>query len=206
MRHFLSLLAGVAVAPLTWVLIALGQGGSSETIAAWVDAGRFNSANLIEPAVYLAIGGILLGLIATLRISPLGPLFAGLLLITPYVALFATPFRVRDAVPDNWRVFGDPLPLHLPLDNGTLFFLGSMLVIATFSAKRWRRWPTPVLLPPPPYQPLPPDRTDDAPTLTDWNPTGPPDNDAPTPNLGYPPPPPPPAATETPWSSPPRRD
>ena len=80
-------------------------------------------------------------MLATLRWSPLGPLVAGLLLMAPYVGMFIAPLRVRSAVPGGWRLFGDPLPLRLPLDNGTLFFLGLLLAMAAFSLQRWRRWP-----------------------------------------------------------------
>lgn len=141
MRHLWSLLLGLVAAPLVWVLVATGQDGSSRTVGNWVKTDTFNWANLIEPAVYLAAAGFLLGLVGMLRISPLGPLVAGLLLVTPYVAMFRAPFGVRDAVPDGWRLFGDPVPLDQPLDNGTLFLIGSMLLMATFSAQRWRRWP-----------------------------------------------------------------
>ncbi|MFC7544801.1 hypothetical protein [Plantactinospora sp. GCM10030261] len=141
MRHFWSFLAGLAAAPLSWVLIALGQDGSASTIARWADAGTYNVANLIEPAVYLAVAGIVLGLLGTLRFSPLGPLVAGLLLVAPYVGMFINPFGVRNQVPASWKVLGDPLPLRLPLDNGTLFMIGLLLVMATFSGQRWRRWP-----------------------------------------------------------------
>ncbi|BCJ64369.1 hypothetical protein [Polymorphospora rubra] len=196
MRHILSLLAGAVAAPLAWVLVALGQGASSRTVSAWFETDRFDGADLVQPAVYLGAGGIVLGLVATLRISPLGPLLAGLLLLIPYAALFVDPFAVRDAVPAGWRLFGDPVDLRQPLQNGTLLFLGGLLVMATFSAKRWRRWPQPVLLPPPanyPPQPAYGARSQDEPTL-DW-PTGPPDTDSRPPTLGYPydPPPPPPA-------------
>ncbi len=119
-RHLWSLIAGLVAAPVTWILMALGQSGSIETITRWAETGTFNTARLIEPAVYLAVAGIILGLIATLRISPAGPLAAGLLLVAPYAALFGSPLRVRSAVPGNWGLFGDPLPLRLPLDNGTL--------------------------------------------------------------------------------------
>jgi len=142
-RHLWSLLAGVAAAPLVWVLVALGQDGSTRTITTWAETSAFNTARLIEPAVYLGVAGILLGLLATLRFSPLGPTVAGLLLIAPYIGMFVSPLRVRSAVPGGWKVFGDPLPLRLPLDNGTLFFVGLLLVMAVFSVQRWRRWPRP---------------------------------------------------------------
>nr|WP_239127063.1 hypothetical protein [Asanoa siamensis] len=128
-------------APLVWILLALGQDGSTSTITTWAETSAFNTARLIEPAVYLGAAGIALGLLATLRWSPLGPLVAGLLLMAPYVGMFIAPLRVRSAVPGGWRLFGDPLPLRLPLDNGTLFFLGLVLAMAAFSLQRWRRWP-----------------------------------------------------------------
>ena len=95
MRHLWSFLAGLVVAPITWVLVTLGQDGSSRTVDRWVEIGTFNTANLIEPAVYLGVGGVLLGLLGTLRFSPLGPLVAGALLVTPYVGMFVAPFSVR---------------------------------------------------------------------------------------------------------------
>jgi hypothetical protein len=82
-RHFWSLVAGVVAAPIVWVLVALGQSDSTATIDRWAETSTFHTARLIEPAVYLAAAGIVLGLIATLRISPLGPAVAGLLLAAP---------------------------------------------------------------------------------------------------------------------------
>jgi hypothetical protein len=140
-RHLWSLLAGVVAAPVVWVLVALGQSGSAATIGRWAETDTFHTARLLEPAVYLAAAGIILGLIGTLRVSPLGPTVAGLLLATPYVLMFVEPLRTRSAVPGGWRLFGDQLPLRLPLDNGTLLLLGMLLVISVFSAQRWRRWP-----------------------------------------------------------------
>ncbi|WP_405094443.1 hypothetical protein [Micromonospora sp. NBC_01412] len=209
MRHLWSFLAGLVVAPVTWVLVTLGQDGSSRTITRWVEIGTFNTANLIEPAVYLAVAGILLGLLGTLRVSPLGPLVAGLLLVTPYVAMFIAPFEVRDIVPEGWKVLSDPLPLHLPVQNGTLFLLGVLLLMATASRQRWRRWPQPATAPA-----GKPDENNF--TLTDWPPPGNgpdrdsgPDRDGGPLTLGYPDqsaPEPLPRRTggESPWSAPPR--
>jgi hypothetical protein len=141
MRHLWSLLAGIVVAPLTWCLVALGQNGSQEQVGDWVSNRSWDSADLIEPAAYLAVAGILVGLLATLRISPVGPLVAGLLLVAAYVGLFIAPLDVRDAVPDDWELWDRHIPLRLPLDNGTLALIGVLLVMAVFSADRWRRRP-----------------------------------------------------------------
>ncbi|GIJ77958.1 hypothetical protein SAMN05443287_105324 [Micromonospora phaseoli] len=212
MRHLWSFLAGLVVVPVTWVLVALGQDGSASTVDRWVEIGTSNTANLIEPAVYLAVGGVVLGLLGTLRISPLGPLVAGLLLVTPYVGLFVTPFRVRERIPGGWKFLGDPLPLRLPVENGTLFLIGMLLLIATFSGQRWRRWPAPVAGP----VPVAADGPGVDSTAGDWPPaTSPAEPDTTPLSLGYPDPTP----TEplprrtgggSPWSAPPgnlpRRD
>jgi hypothetical protein len=119
----------------------MGQGGSTRAVEGWLEANRFETVDLIEPAAYLAAAAVLLGLVATLRISPLGALVAGLLLAGVYLGMFADPFAVRDAVPDDWKLFGDVIPLRLPLTNGTLLLIGVLLLMAVFSAQRWRAWP-----------------------------------------------------------------
>ncbi|WP_018221054.1 hypothetical protein [Salinispora pacifica] len=154
------------VAPVTWILVTLGQDGSARTVNRWMDIGQFNSANLIEPAVWLVVGGVLLGLLGTLRVSPIGPIVAGLLLATPYLGLALRPFAVRDRIPTDWEVLGDPLPLLLPLENGTLFLIGLLLLVAGFSGQRWRQWPTTKAEPKTAESPTPSDTP-----LDDWPPT-----------------------------------
>lgn len=226
MRHLWSLLSGVLAAPVIWVLVALGQDGSGRTVSRWAQIGTYNTANLIEAAVYLLVAGILLGLIGSLRVSPAGPLVAGLLLAAPYAGYFVDPFAVRDAVPTNWRLFGDPVPLLLPLDNGTTFLVGLGLLLAVFSKQRWRQWPAPLtgaaaqpggVTPDtspntaPPDAPAPAGVADETPTipLPQRTPTSSypsvTDQDVPAPSLGYPKPVPPPPRRdgESPWSAPP---
>jgi hypothetical protein len=141
MRHLWSFLGGIVAAPVTWLLIAFGQGQSTQTVERWLDRGTFDSVDLIQPAAYLAAAGVVLGLVATLRTSPLGPLVAGLLLAGVYAGMFADPFAVRDRVPDDWTLFGDHIPLRTPLTNGTLLLVGALLIMSVFSAQRWRTWP-----------------------------------------------------------------
>ncbi|WP_422773327.1 hypothetical protein ACN28C_10615 [Plantactinospora sp. WMMC1484] len=206
MRHLWSFLAGVVAAPLAWILIALGQDGSARTVTRWEELGTYNTANLIQGAVYLAVAGILLGLLGTLRLSPAGPLVAGLLLAAPYVGFFIDPFAVRDAVPANWSLFGDPLPLVQVLDNGTTFVIGALLLMATFSTQRWRRWPCPATAGSAPSA----SDVEEAPR-TDWSAlTNPPESDVRPPTLGYPEPdttpttPLPRREAGSPWAAPPR--
>jgi hypothetical protein len=199
-RHLWSLIAGVVAAPVAWILMALGQSGSSQTITRWAETDTFNTARLIEPAVYLGVAGIVLGLIATLRISPAGPLAAGVLLVAPYAGMFIEPLRVRSAVPGGWRLFGDPLALRGPLDNGTLALVGVLLLMAVFSLQRWRQWPAAVAAAPAPTA---------EPVYSDLFGPAPSDPDAEPPTLAYPPADQP-RTGGSPWASPPggayRRD
>ncbi|MCI4064356.1 hypothetical protein MRQ36_17825 [Micromonospora sp. R77] len=208
MRHLWSFLAGLVVAPVTWVLVTLGQDGSARTVHRWVELGTYSTPNLIEPAVYLGVAGILLGLLGTLRVSPLGPVVAGLLLITPYVGMFVAPFTVRDRIPDTWKVLGDPLPLRQPVENGTVFLIGVLLLMAAFSAQRWRRWPgRPTAEAELTSSDKPIENTF---SLTEWPPAGAEnERDSSPVSLGYPdqtPTEPLPRRTggESPWSAPPR--
>ncbi|MEH0933880.1 hypothetical protein [Micromonospora psammae] len=208
MRHLWSFLAGLVVAPITWVLVTLGQDGSGRTVNRWVEIGTYSTPNLIEPAVYLGVAGILLGLLGTLRISPLGPLVAGLLLITPYVGMFIAPFTVLDRIPNGWKVLGDPLPLREPVQDGTLFLIGLLLLMAVFSVQRWRPWPAPATTG---AELTPADDTtqENSFTLGDWPPAGGRSEQDTAPlSLGYPEPATEPlprrTESESPWSAPPR--
>ena len=55
MRHVGSLIAGMLIAPIAWLLIALGQQKSTETVAKWVERGAFDSADLTRSKVSIAV-------------------------------------------------------------------------------------------------------------------------------------------------------
>src|SRR5690348_18167429 len=84
MRHLGSLIAGILIAPVAWVLIALGQQKTTSTVTPWLGGGAFNTVDLIGPVAFVVAAGILIGLIGTLRLSPIGALVVGVV----YVALF----------------------------------------------------------------------------------------------------------------------
>jgi hypothetical protein len=144
MRHLWSFLAGIVAAPLAWLLLATGQHRSQVTVGDWDAAGAFNTAQLIGPVVFLVVAGVLLGLLGTLRWSPLGPLAAGLLFVLPTIFLFVNPFRTLDSISgeDGWTLLGQDFAPRLPVENGTLLVLGVLLLMAAFSSHRWRQWPT----------------------------------------------------------------
>ncbi len=143
MRHVWSLLAGLLVAPLTWFLLATGQYRAQATVDDWTLSGSFDTAQLVTPVIFLAVAGVLLGLLGTLRWSPLGPVVAGLLLLVPPVLMFVDPFAVHETLPAESRLLGQTLSWRAPVDDGTLLVIGALLFMSVFSARRWRRWPAP---------------------------------------------------------------
>lgn len=143
MRHLWSLLAGVVAAPLAWLCLAIGQYQSSRTVAEWNEENLFDTAELIGPAAFLVGAGVLLGLVGTLRWSPVGPLVAGLLFVVPTIFMFIDPFRTLDAfsVDQQRNLLEQDYQPWLPLESGTSLVLGMLLLVAVFSRQRWRRWP-----------------------------------------------------------------
>jgi hypothetical protein len=138
MRHLGSLLAALVVAPAAWVLLALGQDqiqptwDHRETLVAvppWP-----------EKAAFLAAAGLLIGLIASVRISPLGPLVAGVA-YAGYGTAALWRKDVYDVLPDTWTIAHRDASLHAPVLNGTAVVIGAVLLIAVISVRRWQRWP-----------------------------------------------------------------
>ena len=141
MRHLWSLLAGLVAAPLAWLLLAAGQHRSQEIVDGWTAANRFDTGELIGPGLFLLGAGVVLGLVATLRWSPVGPLVAGVLFLTPAVLMFIDPLWTLSRVQAQWELLGQDLALRAPAENGTLLVLGALLLMAVFSRRRWQRWP-----------------------------------------------------------------
>ena len=133
MRHLGSLLAALVVAPVAWVLLAFGQTqfvwGNGSALGSWP-----------ERALALAAAGLLLGLVATTRISPVGPLVVGVA-YTGYAVAALWRRGVHDAMPDPVTIAGRTADLHAPVDTGTAIVVGVLLLVAAVSIRRWQRWP-----------------------------------------------------------------
>jgi hypothetical protein len=71
MRHIGTVIAAVIVGPLAWILLAMGQDRSAQEFANARDSSAVDTNYIIRPMLLLAAAGILLGLIAVLRLSPL---------------------------------------------------------------------------------------------------------------------------------------
>jgi hypothetical protein len=127
MRHVWSLLAGLVIAPIVYLLMCLH-----------LDSGRFELVLAV-----LAAAGLLLGVLGSLRTSPVGPILVGLLFITPTVlretssSLFSKIFLGYES-----RFIGDvEIDWGQAAISAVLPVVGVMLLVAAVSAQRWKRWP-----------------------------------------------------------------
>jgi hypothetical protein len=131
MRHVWSLLSGIAVTAAIMALFAVDLSGYDR----WWILARLVGA------------GLLLGLVASLRTSPVGPIVAGLLMLTPVVLAFTAPSLYGDVFlqPDFVTVGGTRAGL-IVLDTAgeILAVAGATMIVAVVSRQRWLSWPKPV--------------------------------------------------------------
>jgi hypothetical protein len=156
MRHLSTLIAAVFIAPLAWVLLAFGESRSTQAF----ENASISGADFVRPAVCLAGAGLLLGLLATLRFSPLGAVVAGAAYAASYLALLVAPKGVLDLFSMNVSIAGRHADMTTPIKSGTTLLLGALMLVAVGSVARWRAWPSTVETPAPPkpVQTLPEDR------------------------------------------------
>ncbi|GAA4684238.1 hypothetical protein Prum_064970 [Phytohabitans rumicis] len=129
------MIAALVIAPLAWLLLAFGQERSIRALS------PEGTGDLVRPAVCLAAAGLLLGLLATLRFSPLGAFVAGLAYAGSYLAAVANPDGVLDAFPSSVTIAGRDADPTTPLRTGTALLLGALLLLGVVSVGRWRQWP-----------------------------------------------------------------
>lgn len=141
MRHIGTLIAAIVIGPLAWILIAFGQDRSAEAFAKAGSGGAFHTGDFVQPLIYLAVAGLLLGLIATLRYSPLGAVLAGAVYTASYVVLLFAPDGELDLFTGDLSVFGHTADPRTPIRTGTTLVIGALLLVAVASVSRWRRWP-----------------------------------------------------------------
>jgi hypothetical protein len=143
MRHLGTLIAALVMAPLAWLLVAFGQDRSAQAFAHAQSAGAFDTADFIRPVLVLGAAGLLLGLIATLRFSPLGAVVAGIGYAGCYTLLLVAPDGVLRLFRHHLSIAGRRADLSTPLRTGTALLIGALLVVGVASVGRWRRWPHP---------------------------------------------------------------
>jgi hypothetical protein len=143
MRHIGTLIAALFVAPLAWILIAFGQGRSLEALDTAQSTGVYSSGTLVHSFEMLAGAGLLIGLLATLRFSPLGAVVTGLAYTVSYLLLVVAPEGTLRLFGHGFSLAGRHIDLAVPVRSGTTLILGAVMLVAILSIGRWRRWPRP---------------------------------------------------------------
>jgi hypothetical protein len=143
LRHIVPLIVAIVVAPLAWVLLALGQDRSAGAFPGADQGGAPHAGDFLRPVLLLALAGLLLGVLGTLRISPLGATVIGVAYTLSYTMLLLAPSQVRNLFTHDLSLAGRHVDLAAPIRTGTTMVLGVMLLVATASMQRWRRWPGP---------------------------------------------------------------
>lgn len=141
MRHYGTLIAAVVISPLAWILLAFGQDRSAHIFANAHGNGSLTGGQFGWPLVMLAGAGLLLGLIGTLRFSPLGATFAGVVYMGSYALLVVMPKGLMDFAGHELFISGHGADMAAPIRSGTSMALGAALLVSVVSVSRWRRWP-----------------------------------------------------------------
>jgi hypothetical protein len=141
MRHVGTLIAAAVIAPLAWILLAFGQDRSLEAFTRAQNSGAFHTGDFVRPLQYLAVAGLLLGLIATLRLSPLGAVATGIVYVSSYALLLVSPRWLLGLFAHKLSIAGHDADPTIPIRTGTTLLLGALLLVGAFSIGRWRRWP-----------------------------------------------------------------
>ncbi len=137
MRHIGSLIAGILVAVAAWILIGLAQSKLLQSAVTGISTQNWARYGL--PLLFLAIAGLLIGLITATRISPVGPLIAGAAYVLLQLAYVTWP-AFLDWLPGS--LFGESEIWTRPLRSGIFAVLGVAMLTAVLSLRRWQRWPS----------------------------------------------------------------
>jgi hypothetical protein len=141
MRHLWTVIAAVVVAPAAWILIAFGEAQSAPAFAKGIGAGDWSARNFVWPLLFLAGAGLLLGLLGTLRFSPLGAVLAGLGYVATYVGVLVDGKDLYKLFKYDISLLDHKAPAGGPIASGTSLVLGALLLVSVFSLSRWRRRP-----------------------------------------------------------------
>ena len=142
MRHLGTVIAAVVLGPVVWLLLAFGQGRYTQHFTNLQDGKADDAARFAVPALLLGAAGLLLGVIAMLRLSPLGAVLVGLFYVATGVGPAISP-GLLDLLDHKPSVAGHEIDLASPARTGTTLILGALLLVGAASVHRWRRWPQP---------------------------------------------------------------
>ena len=173
MRHLWTLIAAIVIAPAAWLLIAFGQAQSGTAFGKAAQSGTWTASNFVWPLLFLAGAGILLGLIGTLRFSPLGAVLTGLFYVASYVAVLVDGKDAYKLFNYKITIFKHDALIPTPVANGTTLVLGSLLLVGAASVARWRRLPAGATAEPVPGEETPGGESPSEESKDFWTPTTP---------------------------------
>jgi hypothetical protein len=127
MRHLLSFVLSLVLAPLIYI----SAGFSAVKFGEATELGLTAILGLVAAMV----AGGLYALLVMARLSPVGPVFTGLLYLGVTIWALVDPSSFADVVPAD--LFGQPGLLHVPVGFGTAL-LATPLLFTVFSPRRWR--------------------------------------------------------------------
>ena len=130
MRHLWSLLLALGLTPLIYAI----AGVSAVRLA---DARGLNAEAGIGLAAGLVAGG-LYALLVMVRLSPVGPVVAGLAYLGVTIWALLSRDSFTSTIPAD--LFGESGALHRPVGMGTAL-LAAPLILTVFSSDRWRGGP-----------------------------------------------------------------
>jgi hypothetical protein len=141
MRHLWSLLLALGLTPMIYAV-------------AGVSAARLADASALGPAAGIGLGagllaGVLYAVLVMVRLSPVGPLVAGLAFLGVTLWWLVDRDGFTSLIPAD--LFGEKGALHRPVGMGTVL-LAAPLILTVFSPRRWRKSATPT---PPGYDAAP---------------------------------------------------
>ncbi|MGH3661279.1 MAG: hypothetical protein ACRDTQ_05415 [Micromonosporaceae bacterium] len=137
LRATLSLAAGLLVALAAWAILQHGLAQPHTHLDTNPRAGGVQLSELFFGYALLAAGGLVIGLVATTRISPAGPAAAGLLFLLGQSVFVWYP-DLAGSFP-GWAslLFDDPAVTAAPATHNLTLVAGAALLTALFSDSRW---------------------------------------------------------------------
>ncbi|GLZ76311.1 hypothetical protein Afil01_11180 [Actinorhabdospora filicis] len=137
MRHVLSLIYGLFGTLVAWLAAAIGATALVYANAPGEVPGDVWAKTKLIGYAGLVVAGLILGFLATLRLSPAGPILAGVLLLAGQAVYENKPSLFQMA----WLTDGLKLPkeaLVYPASMYAPVIVGVILLTAAASAARWQ--------------------------------------------------------------------
>ncbi|HIV59316.1 MAG TPA: hypothetical protein H9902_15325 [Candidatus Stackebrandtia faecavium] len=134
MRHIVSLLAGLIIAPIAWLLIGAGVTGLDPNGIYQDVAGKPNA--MIALAMF-AVAGILLGLLTVNRMSPAGAVATAVIFVAAFLLYRFTGFNF--SLPGSLQSAKIPAQASaIAGSSGTVVVIAALMGLSLFVPSRWR--------------------------------------------------------------------